>query len=81
MLEETACKKSTLETEEMKSAERRHCLKIGRRQTRSNTPTAMQVAFPRLDLASSRGAVVSAIYNIATVEYLYYETARVSELP
>lgn len=38
--------------------------------------TAMQVAFPRLDLASSRGAVVSAIYNIAAGEYLYYETTQ-----
>lgn len=40
---------------------------------------AMQVAFPRLDLVNSRCVVVSAIYNIAVAEYLYYETTLVPE--
>jgi len=57
MLEETACKKGTLETEEMKSTERRYCLKIGRRQARSKCFMAMQVAFSRLYLRNSRHAV------------------------
>ena len=75
MLEETACKKGTLDTEEMKSAERWYCLKIGRRQARSKCFMAMQVAFPRLNLRSSRHAV-HRDHNIAVIEYLYYETVR-----
>lgn len=73
MLEETACKKGTLETKEMKSTEsagivcRLDVDKPGR-ILYGDASSISQIGFCSLAL------LLSAIYNIATEEYLHYET-------